>query len=153
MSETVHQAALQPAAVSSAAAPAATPKAARTLRSPARKAAVNKPASAAAPARSQSIKAASPRTIQPAAQPASVVPELPKAPATRPARPDKPKIIREGFWIPKSELALIAVLKTRSLKLAQPARKSELIRAGIRALAEMKDSDFLSALKKLPIRP
>lgn len=69
------------------------------------------------------------------------------------AKASKPKIIRESFWIPKNELAVVDILKTRSRKLAHPVKKSELIRAGIKALVEMPDTAFLKAVKAVAVTP
>lgn len=71
----------------------------------------------------------------------------------RPVKANKPKIIRESFWIPKNELAVVDILKTRSRKLELPAKKSELIRAGIQALVNMPDSAFLAAVKAVAVTP
>ena len=52
--------------------------------------------------------------------------------------------------MPKGEYAMLSHLKQRGLSLAHPAKKSELIRAGISVLAALSDVDFLAALKALP---
>lgn len=41
-------------------------------------------------------------------------------------------------------------LKLRSAKLDTPVKKSELLRAGVKALAAMSDSALLAALKAVP---
>ena len=69
---------------------------------------------------------------------------------TKPAKLKKPKLVRDSFTIPKSEYAVIEVLKLRSQKLARPAKKSELLRAGIKALAAMSDLQFKAALAEVP---
>ena len=69
---------------------------------------------------------------------------------TKPAKLKKPKLVRDSFTIPKSEYAVIEVLKLRSQKLARPAKKSELLRAGIKALAAMTDLQFKAALAEVP---
>jgi len=45
---------------------------------------------------------------------------------------------------------VLAELKQRCAKLAQPSKKSELLRAGIQALAAMSDKSLLAALKAIP---
>ena len=73
--------------------------------------------------------------------------------ATAPAKPakvKKPKLVRDSFTIPKDEYAALTALKQRSAKLAQPAKKSELLRAGIRALTALSDKALLAALKAVP---
>ena len=62
----------------------------------------------------------------------------------------KPKLIRDSFTIPKAEYVVIETLKERAGKLARAAKKSELLRAGIKALAAMSDANFLNALNAVP---
>ena len=97
------------------------------------------------------------KTAEKVSKPAAKAPKLAakaKAVAPKPekvAKVKKPKMIRDSFTIPKDEMAVIDVLKTRALKLAHPIKKSELIRAGIKALAALSDSAFLSAMKAVPV--
>lgn len=70
--------------------------------------------------------------------------------AEKPAKEKKPKLVRDSFTIPKAEYAVLDELKQRTGKLAVAAKKSELIRAGIKALAAMPDPAFLAALKAVP---
>ena len=63
----------------------------------------------------------------------------------------KPKLVRDSFTIPKPEYAVIEVLKLRSQKLTHPAKKSELLRAGIKALAAMTDLQFKATLAEVPV--
>ncbi len=58
----------------------------------------------------------------------------------------KPKMIRDSFTIPKTEYLVIDALKERAGKLSRAAKKSELLRAGVKALAAMSDAAFLAAL-------
>jgi hypothetical protein len=62
----------------------------------------------------------------------------------------KPKLVRDSFTIPKAEYTVLDDLKQRATKLARQAKKSELIRAGVKALAAMSDVAFLAALKAVP---
>lgn len=71
------------------------------------------------------------------------------APA-KPAKVKKPKLVRDSYTIPKDEYAALTALKQRSIKLAQPAKKSELLRAGIRALTALSDKALLAALQAVP---
>lgn len=68
--------------------------------------------------------------------------------AEKPAK--KPKLVRDSFTIPKAEFSVLNDLKQRAEKLSSPAKKSELLRAGIKALAAMSDAAFLTALKLVP---
>ena len=62
----------------------------------------------------------------------------------------KPKMIRDSFTIPKTEYLVIEALKERAGKLSRSAKKSELLRAGVKALAAMSDAVFLAALAAVP---
>jgi hypothetical protein len=62
----------------------------------------------------------------------------------------KTKLVRDSFTMPKVEYASIDLLKHRAVSLAQPIKKSELLRAGVKALSAMSDKAFLSALKAVP---
>ena len=65
-------------------------------------------------------------------------------------KPKKPKLVRDSFTIPKAEYLVLDALKVRATKLTRPAKKSELLRAGIKALAAMSDAAFLTALEQVP---
>ncbi len=73
---------------------------------------------------------------------------LPKA--AKPVKVKKPKLVRDSFTIPKAEYTVLMDLKTRAAKLASPAKKSELLRAGVKALAAMSDVAFVAVLKSVP---
>ncbi|WP_425196820.1 hypothetical protein [Polaromonas sp.] len=66
------------------------------------------------------------------------------------AKPKKPKLVRDSFTIPKAEYLVLDELKQRAAVLAHPVKKSELLRAGIKALAAMPDAAFLAALADVP---
>ena len=68
----------------------------------------------------------------------------------KPVKLKKPKLVRDSFTIPKLEYTVLDELKARSNQLASPAKKSELLRAGIKALAAMSDAALLAALKAVP---
>lgn len=75
------------------------------------------------------------------------------APATKvekPVKAKKPKLVRDSFTIPKAEYVVLDELKQRAAKLTRPVKKSELLRAGIKALAAMPDAAFLEALENVP---
>jgi hypothetical protein len=93
---------------------------------------------------------------QPAVQPllkaatATALKEPSKAKAEKLAKAKKPKLVRDSFTIPKLEYMVIDDLKQRATQLAFPIKKSELLRAGIKALAALPDLAFISALKSVP---
>lgn len=68
----------------------------------------------------------------------------------KPAKAKKPKLVRDSFTIPKAEYVVLDELKQRAAKLTHPVKKSELLRAGIKALAAMPDAAFLTALAHVP---
>ena len=68
----------------------------------------------------------------------------------KPAKAKKPKLVRDSFTIPKDEYIVIDSLKIRAGKLGQAVKKSELLRAGVKALAAMSDIQFKAALSNVP---
>ena len=62
------------------------------------------------------------------------------------AKVKKPKVMRDSFTIPKTEHAVLRELKRRAARLMRMVKKSELIRAGIKALAALPDAVFVNAL-------
>ena len=62
----------------------------------------------------------------------------------------KLKMERDSFTMPKVEYAQFSVLKERLIKLGQPAKKSELLRAGIMQLTAMTDAALKAAMSKVP---
>ena len=107
-----------------------------TIRSPT-------PAAKAKPSRPLA-KTVAPRAVK------SPVRVLAAATATTEPGKGKHKLVRDSFTIPKSEYAILQSLKLRTVRLRRPTKKSELIRAGIVALAAMPDKSFLAAVEKVP---
>jgi hypothetical protein len=70
--------------------------------------------------------------------------------AAKPTKVKKPKLVRDSFTIPKDEYVVIESLKVRAGKLGQAVKKSELLRAGIKALAAMSDIQYKAALSNVP---
>jgi hypothetical protein len=64
--------------------------------------------------------------------------------------PDKQKLVRDSFTMPKLEYELLAALKARLLDMATSTKKSELLRAGVVTLALMSDGDLLAAVARIP---
>ena len=95
---------------------------------------------AAIPSKPAATKPVSKAVAKPAAKP---------APA-KPAKLKKPKMVRDSFTFPKAEYAVLDGLKMRAAKLGSPAKKTELLRAGIKAIAAMQDAAFVAALKSVP---
>ncbi len=69
----------------------------------------------------------------------------------KPIKAKKIKLVRDSFTIPKPEYLILDNLKLRAADLKHPVKKSELLRAGIKALAAMADAQLLLALKAVPM--
>ena len=121
----------------------------------AKKAATNK-----APATATAKKAAKP-VVKPAAKKAVAMPKLV---ATKPKKEPKEKIVHDCFSMPKTEHRKIAEIKEACLKAGLPVKKSEVLRAGLKALGEMNEAQLKRATawlekvkadrpKKLPKKP
>jgi hypothetical protein len=70
---------------------------------------------------------------------------------SKPIKEKKIKLVRDSFTIPKPEYLVLDNLKLRATDLKHSVKKSELLRAGIKALAAMTDINFLTALKTVPM--
>jgi hypothetical protein len=124
------------------------------------KAAVSKP-TAAKPAAKPSVAKATttkPVAVKPVAatSTAKAAPKKVVKAAVVKAKPAKVeklpklKMERDSFTMPKVEYAQFSVLKERLIKLGQPAKKSELLRAGIMQLTAMTDAALKTAMTKVP---
>lgn len=67
------------------------------------------------------------------------------------AKVEKIKMERDSFTMPKDEYAQLTLLKARLTSMGQPAKKSELLRAGIKLLAAMSDNTLKTTLAKIPV--
>jgi hypothetical protein len=119
----------------------ATKRAGKTVSKASTKAA---PKAAAKPAAKSPAKAPTKAVTKKITKPAS------KAAVDKPAKEKKIKMVRDSFTIPKLEFVVLEALKLRAAKLSAPVKKTELIRAGIKALAAMPDAAFLSAVRAVP---
>ena len=103
----------------------------------------SKPATAKMPAKKPApTKIVAPKPLASAAKSTAAKPVKLKV--------EKVKMERDSFTMPKSEYAQFGVLKERLLKLGQPAKKSELLRAGIMQLTAMTDAALKAAMTKVP---
>ncbi len=59
------------------------------------------------------------------------------------------KPVRDSFTMPQPDFALIAELKERAIGFRRPAKKSELLRAGLHALMALDDAALRNALDGL----
>jgi hypothetical protein len=89
------------------------------------------------------IKVASPKPVKAAAPAAAPKPVKVKA-----------KLVRDSFTMPRADFALIDTLKERALSFKRPAKKSELLRAGLYALRALSSTQLKAALDALtPLKP
>jgi hypothetical protein len=126
---------------------------ARKKTNPARKAAAPAKASRAAPPKRRTAVKAVKTVATPARKPAPVTATTvtpPAPPAAKADKPKKPKLVRDSFTIPKAEYGVLQALKERAGKLGRPAKKSEVLRAGVTLLAGLADGAFVAALAAVP---
>jgi hypothetical protein len=95
-----------------------------------------------------SVAAAPPKRLSGKSRPASPAPAAEAV--AKPPKPNKPKLVRDSFTMPKDEYQVLDVLKRRALGLERSVRKSELLRAGVQALEAMSDRAFLKAIAAVP---
>ena len=121
-----------------------------------------KPRSAAKPATKPAAKPAAKRVARPTAKkpaPAKAPRAAATPPVAKPAAAVKPpkikaKLVRDSFTMPQADFVLIAVLKERALGFRRPTKKSELLRAGLQALAGLNDAALQAVLNALaPLKP
>ena len=65
-------------------------------------------------------------------------------------KPEKVKVVRDSFTIPKAEYVQIANMKKRAMDLGLEVKKSELLRAGLALLSATSDTAFRKALGNVP---
>ncbi len=85
----------------------------------------------------------------------STVAEPPKTTAStdgsdKETKVKKSKLVRDSFTIPKDEYLVLDLLKQRTAQLGHPAKKSELLRAGIKLLAGLSDAALRKAVGAVP---
>jgi hypothetical protein len=107
-----------------------------------------KPPAGSPPKPGKAAKAAKPSKPTQAAKPAK--PPKAAAAAAAEAKAERVKLVRDSFTLPRSDVDLLVALKQRALKQRHEAKKSELVRAGLHALAALDDAGFLAALAAVP---
>jgi hypothetical protein len=132
-----------------AAAQPATPKAKPAPAAPAKAPAPAPAAKTAVAATAPPAGAAAKSAKLPKPPKALKAPKLPKAP-----KPDKPlktgsSLVRDSFTMPADDFKRIATLKARALKVQRPAKKSELLRAGLQVLEGLSAAALVEVLNRL----
>ncbi len=125
---------------------APTVKTGAAIKPPAAKKPVLKKALPNAKAKSVTAKPTLPKPVPPKALVAKPVSRV----VVAAAKVKKTKLVRDSFTMPKDEYVVIDSLKLRAGKLGQSPKKSELLRAGIKALAALSDIQFKAALSNVP---
>ncbi len=75
------------------------------------------------------------------------------APAIVEALKQRIKLVRDSFTMPREDFERIARLKSRAIDFKRPAKKSELLRAGLQTLERLDDASLHAALNALqPIK-
>ena len=113
-----------------------------TRKSPAASHTANK--AAATPA------SADPSAATGAAAPARAPQRIPVANDAIEFHTPRQKLVRDSFTFSTTEYAVLGELKQRAAHLAQPAKKGEILRAGLAVLDDMSDAAFLAALAAVP---
>lgn len=130
----------------------ATPSSTTARKATAKKAVPSQPARKKVPAKAPAQatgKPASQAAAKPAPQPAAA-PKKPEAAKDKAEKARKPKMVRDSFTMPKAEYAAIDTLKGRAAKAGRPAKKSELLRAGVQLLTGLDAAALVATLKALP---
>lgn len=105
-----------------------------------------KPVVAAAPAKKLLKPMKAPSATKP--------PKAAKAPGAAKPIKVKRRLVRDSFTMPATDYDLINILKDRALTFMRPAKKSELLRAGLHALAALPEAQLKSQLDALmPLKP
>jgi hypothetical protein len=86
--------------------------------------------------------AAAPKVAEkaPAAKAENAAAEQPK---------ERVKLVRDSFTMPREDFDLIDRIKARAIEFKRPAKKSELLRAGLQVLATLQDTQLRAALDAL----
>jgi uncharacterized iron-regulated protein len=109
---------------------------------------IRKPATSTKPsARKPPVKktpAAAKAVVEPAAKVARA-----ELPTKKPKKEQKVKVVRDSFTMPEGEYRKIAEIKEAALQAGQPVKKSEVLRAGLKALAAMSPTQLKRALAGL----
>ncbi|MEO8333260.1 MAG: hypothetical protein ABI479_12580 [Gallionella sp.] len=79
----------------------------------------------------------------------TMVKDTPRPAAKKQKKESKKKVVRDSFTMPQSEYQKIAEIKAFCLKAGMHVKKSEVLRAGLKALAELNATQVKRALSEL----
>lgn len=94
------------------------------------------------------VKASRPAKLSKQAKPVKVVKAVKAVKAVKPPKVRR-KPVRDSFTMPEADFALIATLKARTLSVKRETKKSELLRAGLHALATLDTVALVAAMEAL----
>lgn len=77
---------------------------------------------------------------------------VPAAPEKKLAAPPQAeaRVVRDGFTMPQGDYDILKALKTQCLKSGVEVKKSELLRAGVQALAALPPAKLIERMRALP---
>src|SRR3989344_3413474 len=81
--------------------------------------------------------------------PLPAVKDAPRPSAKKPKKEHKKKVVRDSFTMPQNEYQKITEIKAICLKAGMHVKKSEVLRAGLKALAELNATQLKRALSEL----
>ena len=105
------------------------------------------PTTKTVPARKPAIAKAPKAIPKTAAMPTTKVLSVP----AKDAKPKKVKLIRDSFTMPSFDYALIEALKEKALSGKLAVKKSELLRAGLRALDKLDSAQLIALVSALAV--
>ena len=109
---------------------------------------IRKPATSTKPSARKTPVKRVPAAAKAVAEPVAKVVRAEPA-AKKPKKEQKVKVVRDSFTMPEGEYRKIAEIKEAALQAGQPVKKSEVLRAGLKALAAMTPAQLKRALAGL----
>ena len=94
-------------------------------------------------------KPATGRAAAPVVAKKAAVKQAVAKPASKEAAKPRIKPVRDSFTMPQQDFDLVAAMKKRALGFQRPAKKSELLRAGLHALHALDNAALKTALERL----
>jgi hypothetical protein len=86
---------------------------------------------------------------RPAADPENKPAKTAKPAKPKPVAAPRPKLVRGSFTMTEADFGVIASLKSKALGARRAAKKSELVRAGLRVLGALDAKALVAALDQL----
>ncbi|MDP2142937.1 MAG: hypothetical protein Q8J80_02290 [Gallionella sp.] len=112
---------------------------------------IRKPATSTKPSATKTPVKKAPAAAKAVVEPAEKVVRA-EPTAKKPKKEQKVKVVRDSFTMPEGEYCKIAEIKEAALQAGQPVKKSEVLRAGLKALAAMTPAQLkrtLAGLEKI----